>query len=117
MPRTAAAEQNFRSSGFGACTKRSSDQSGRARRPLRRTTTPWGSSRRGSRTRTAGRPPTLADVTVIQAQERPKWRGHPFLEGRSDKMVSGATIHDYVRSLKTFGAWLEAEGYVHRLAA
>ena len=59
-----------------------------------------------------GRPPTLADLTVIQvrlflvaAQEKPKWRGHPFLEGRSDKTISGATVHHYVRSLKTFGAW------------
>lgn len=72
-----------------------------------------------------GRPATLADFTVLQvrlflvaAQSRPKWEGHPYLAKATDATISGATVHHYVRGLKTFGSWLAAEGFIpsHPLA-
>lgn len=65
------------------------------------------------------RPLVLGDVTVTQArsflvtaQEKTRWDGHPFIDGRDKGVIAGATVHHYVRTLKTFGAWLEREGYV-----
>lgn len=62
--------------------------------------------------------PLLSDFTaptvrlfLADAMDRPKWEGHPFLERETDARVSGSTIHQYVRSLKTFGQWLEREEY------
>jgi site-specific recombinase XerD len=64
-----------------------------------------------------GRPPTLADFRADQArffmvavQEKPKWEGHPTLAGVTPNGIAGATLHLYVRTLKTFGAWLAREG-------
>lgn len=64
------------------------------------------------------RPPALGDLTILQVRvfladtmERPKWEGHPTLARETELRVSGATLHQYARSLKTFGAWLEREGY------
>jgi site-specific recombinase XerD len=72
-------------------------------------------------TQANGRAPTLADFTVLQvrlflvaAQEKPKWDGHPTLAGKGARTISGATVHHFVRSLKTFGGWLEREEYVPR---
>src|SRR5438046_1638179 len=72
-----------------------------------------------------GRAASLADFSVllvrlflVGVQERPMWEGHPFIAERPKRTISGATVHIYVRSLKTFGAWLEREGYAptHPLA-
>lgn len=69
-------------------------------------------------------PATLGDFTSTNvrlflgdAAERAKWEGHPTLEGITREKLSGSTIHQYVRGLKTFGAWLERERYaaVHPL--
>ncbi|HLF08320.1 MAG TPA: tyrosine-type recombinase/integrase [Dehalococcoidia bacterium] len=61
---------------------------------------------------TYGRPATLAD-----ALGRQKYVGHPTLEGRTGETLSVSTVHQYTRALKTFGGWLEREGYtqVHPL--
>lgn len=48
---------------------------------------------------------------LVDAQDKPKWDGHPFLNGVTVKPVSGATLHHYVRALKTFSGWLHREGY------
>jgi site-specific recombinase XerD len=43
--------------------------------------------------------------------DRPKWEGHPTLARETEFRVSGAMLHQYARSLKTFGGWLQREGY------
>jgi integrase/recombinase XerC/integrase/recombinase XerD len=65
-----------------------------------------------------GRQATLADVNAVEARlflgdalERQKYVGHPTLEGTTREKLSVSTIHQYTRGLKTFGAWLEREGY------
>jgi site-specific recombinase XerD len=67
---------------------------------------------------TYGKPPALANFTrdqvrffLVAAQDKVKWDGHPFLEGVTSQPISAATLHNYVRTLKTFGAWLAREGY------
>ncbi|HEU0075743.1 MAG TPA: tyrosine-type recombinase/integrase [Dehalococcoidia bacterium] len=71
-----------------------------------------------------GRPATLADVNVVEtrlflgdALGRQKYVGHPTLEGTTQETLSVSTVHQYTRGLKTFGGWLEREGYtaVHPL--
>ena len=56
---------------------------------------------------------TVAHVRLFLAAalERPKWDGHPFMQPAHDKHISGSTLHQYVRTLKTFGNWLAREGY------
>jgi site-specific recombinase XerD len=65
------------------------------------------------------RAPSLGDFTATQArlffvmvQDKPKWEGHPWLEGKSTAAISGATLHLYVRTLKTFAGWLAREEHV-----
>jgi site-specific recombinase XerD len=65
-----------------------------------------------------GSEPRLEDLTVVEARlflahalEQPKWQGHPSLEGVTTETLSVATVHQYTRGLKTFGAWLEREEY------
>lgn len=69
-------------------------------------------------TSTYGQPPTLAHFSrdqvrlfLVAAQDRPKWQGHPTLDGVTAEGISGATVHHYVRTLKTFGSWLDREDY------
>jgi site-specific recombinase XerD len=73
-----------------------------------------------------GREPRLSDYNRTSVRlfladlvGRPKWEGHPTLAGRTDGTLSTSTLHQTVRSLKTFGAWLAVEGYVedHPLAS
>ena len=68
--------------------------------------------------------PVLSDFVTTQvrlfladAMDKPKWDGHPILEGITKEKLASATLHQYFRGLKTFGAWLEREGYasVHPL--
>ncbi|MHB8576246.1 MAG: tyrosine-type recombinase/integrase [Dehalococcoidia bacterium] len=66
-----------------------------------------------------GAAPTLSTVTAVQVrlflvavQDKPKWQGHPTLEGVTTATLSGATLHIYVRTLKTFGGWLAREGHL-----
>ena len=65
------------------------------------------------------RTPSLADITATQArlflvyaQEKPKWQGHPTLDGVSTSHLSSATLHLYTRTLKTFGVWLAREEHL-----
>lgn len=65
-----------------------------------------------------GATPVLAYFTLnhvrlflAAALERPKWDGYPFMRPASDKHISSSTLHQYVRTLKTFGSWLAREGY------
>ena len=62
--------------------------------------------------------PVLSDFVTTQvrlfladAMDKPKWDGHPILEGITKEKLASATLHQYFRGLKTFGAWLEREGY------
>src|SRR5579885_1906747 len=68
-----------------------------------------------------GRAPKLEDVRALavreflaDAQDAPKWQTHPTLAGVNPGKVSGATLHQYVRSLKTFGAWVAREEFLPR---
>ncbi len=47
---------------------------------------------------------------VLSLQGRHKYEAHPFHE-EQEKSLSKATIRSYVRSVKVFTAYLEAEGY------
>jgi site-specific recombinase XerD len=65
-----------------------------------------------------GRPPALADLNVVEARlfladalGRRKYEDHPTLAGTTRETISVTTVHQYTRGLKTFGAWLEREGY------
>jgi site-specific recombinase XerD len=65
-----------------------------------------------------GRPPTLNDFTadnvrycLAEAADRPKWSGQPWAATHAGERVAGATLHQYTRSLKSFGAWLAREGH------
>jgi site-specific recombinase XerD len=73
-----------------------------------------------------GSEPSLSDFNRTSVRlfladlvDRPKWEGHPTLAGRNDGTLSTSTLHQTVRSLKTFGAWLAIEEYVedHPLAS
>lgn len=64
--------------------------------------------------------PAAHDLTLLPRPGAPvprrgpgqaKWQGHPTLDGVTEQGISGATVHHYVRTLKTFGSWLEREGY------
>jgi site-specific recombinase XerD len=70
------------------------------------------------------RPAVLGDFNAVEARlfladalGRRKYEGHPTLEGTTRETLSVSTVHQYTRGLKTFGAWLEREGYaaVHPL--
>lgn len=49
-------------------------------------------------------------VAQLQSREQ-RYEDHPFLEPRAGGL-SPNTIHGYVRALKAFGSWLQAEGIV-----
>lgn len=62
--------------------------------------------------------PTLGDFTVVRVRlfladrmDRPKYQGHPRMRAAEGERVSSSTIHQYARSLKTFGGWLAREGH------
>jgi site-specific recombinase XerD len=64
------------------------------------------------------RPPRLGDLSLINArsflvaaQEKTRWDGHPYIESAGKGVIAGATVHQYVRTLKTFGSWVEREEY------
>jgi site-specific recombinase XerD len=59
---------------------------------------------------------SIADARgfVAQMQSRDSlYENHPFLEPRKGGL-SPSTIHGYVRALKAFGSWLQAEGLATR---
>ncbi len=61
------------------------------------------------------------DITRIQAedlrryirslQERSKWSGHPTIKGREGNL-SPHSVASYVRSIRSFWAWLKREGFI-----
>jgi site-specific recombinase XerD len=66
---------------------------------------------------THGVAPTLDQFTgdqvrffLVDAQDKPRWDGHPYIKRNGSDRISSATLHLYVRTLKTFGAWLAREG-------
>jgi site-specific recombinase XerD len=98
---------------------------GAARHALRGSSQGRGQVQADGRRLRLRRPPTLGDFTadsvrffLAAEQDRPKFEGHTVTPARPEERIGGATLHQFVRSLKTFGAWLLREGYVatHPLA-
>jgi len=49
--------------------------------------------------------------SIEHLQERPKWSGHPNIKIR-DERLSAHAIASYVRSIRSFWAWLKREGFI-----
>ena len=48
---------------------------------------------------------------IAHLQDRPKWSGHPHIKIRGEKLSAHA-IASYVRSIRSFWAWLKREGFI-----
>ncbi len=48
---------------------------------------------------------------IAHLQERPKWFGHPHIRVREEKLSAHA-IASYVRSIRSFWAWLKREDFI-----
>ena len=46
-------------------------------------------------------------------QERPKWQGHPTIRINNER-ISPHTVACYVRSIRSFWAWLKREGFIKK---
>jgi integrase/recombinase XerD len=50
---------------------------------------------------------------ILYLQSRHKFASHPYTRPQ-DGNLSGTTINDYLRALRAFWSWAQAEGYIHK---
>lgn len=50
---------------------------------------------------------------TLHLQSRHKFASHPYTRPQGGNL-SGTTINDYLRALRAFWSWAQAEGYIHK---